>query len=178
MLQQSGFKLWSMASLHRLFAILSVCGFAASILIYITSFSGVLVDRVFPLFVPLLLGWMVLLIPMYALEYPASRTPSFIWKFARGMPNWVAPLGAALSVIGVAHLVWFGVHCGVGVPAIVDGQYVLDSRGRILKVLTQAEYLTLRAAGLRASATIMLSFYFAPMAYWWFRRKGQQVALD
>lgn len=154
-------------------AFLSACGFAASIFAYIASFSGALVDTIFPGFVPLLFGWIVLFIPMYALEYPASRAPTFFWKFARGMPSWVAPCGTALSLIGVAHLVWVSVHSGLGVPAIQDGQYVLGSRGRILKVLTQAEYLTLAAAGLRACATIMISFYFAPMMYWWFRRKDR-----
>jgi hypothetical protein len=156
-----------------LLAFLSACGFAASILAFIATFSAVLVDTIFPWLVPLLLGWILLFIPMYTLEYPASRAPTFFWTFARGMPSWVAPCGTALSLIGVAHLVWFGVHSGWGVPAIQDGQYVLGSRGRILKVLTQAEYLTLRAAGLRACATVMMSFYFAPMMYWWFRRNDR-----
>lgn len=161
------------SSTRWLLAILSACGFATSIFGYFASFSGALVDTVFPWFVPLLLGWMALFIPIYALEYPASRSPTFFWKFARGMPSWVAPCGAALSVIGISHLVWFGLHSGLGVPAIVDGQYVLDTRGRILKVLTRAEYLALRAAGLRAFATMMMSFYYAPMMYWWFRRNDR-----
>jgi hypothetical protein len=163
-------------NIRGVFVFLSACGFAMSIFAYVGSFSGTLVDTLFPWFVPLLIGWIVLFIPMYALEYPESRAPTFFWKFTGGVPSWVAPCGIALSLIGVAHLIWFGVHSGLGVPAILDGQYVIDNRGRILKVLTQAEYLTLRAAGLRAGATIMISFYFAPMTYWWFRRSRKQVA--
>jgi len=66
-------------------------------------------------------------------------------------------------------------HAGLGVPAIVDGQYVLDSRGRILKALTQAEYFTLKEGELRASASMMIYFYFVPMMYWWYRRNHQQT---
>ena len=119
---------------------------------------------------------MALYIPVYALEYPASRALSFSWKgFARGMPSWVAPCSWVLTLVVLAHFVWFIVQSGPGAPAIVDGQYVLDNHGRILKVLTQAEYLTLRGAAVRAFATLMISFYFAPMVYWWFRRNDQQT---
>jgi hypothetical protein len=163
-------------TIRGVFAFLSACGFAMSVFAYAGSFSGALVDTLFPWFAPLLLGWIVLFAPVYALEYPASRGASFFWKFAHGIPSWAAPCGMVLSLIGVAHLIWFGVHSGLGVPAILNGQYVIDTRGRILKVLTQAEYRSLRAAGLRAAATIMVSFYFAPMVYWWFRRSRKQVA--
>jgi len=80
-------------------------------------------------------------------------------------------------LVALAHFVWCVVHYGWGAPEIVDGQYVLDSRGRILKVLTQAEYLKLRAVGARAIATILIYFYFTPMMYWWFRRNPQQADL-
>jgi hypothetical protein len=114
---------------------------------------------------------MALFLPIYVLEYPASKTLSFPWKgLTRGMPGWVAPCSQILSLIAIAHIVWFAVRAGLGVPAIVNGQYVLDKQGRILKVLTQAEYLTLRKAALRTLATMMISFYFLPMNYWWFRR--------
>jgi hypothetical protein len=160
---------------RRLLMILSACGFATSVVVYVASFSGLPVDAIFPVLIPLFLGWIVTFVPMYVLEYPASRSPIFFWKFARGMPGWVAPCGAALSVIAMAHLAWFGAHSGLGVPAIVDGQYVLDNHGRILKVLTRTEYLTLTAAALRAFASFMISFYFAPVAYWWFRRNDREA---
>ncbi len=115
-----------------------------------------------------------LFIPIYALEYPASRKPTFFLKgFARGLPSWVAPCSGLLSLIGIAHLVWFAVHSGWGVPTILDGQYVLDTRGQILKVLTEAEYLTLKKAELRMFAAMMTALYFVPTMYWWFPRNEQ-----
>lgn len=166
----------------RLLALVAAGGLAASILGYIYTFFGVLGDKIL-LWGALLLipGWMVLFLPMYILEYPLSRAPSFCWKgFARGMPSWVAPCSWLLSVIAIAHLIWFAVHTGWGVPEIVNGQYVLDSRGRILEVLTQAEYSVLMEEELRAFTTMMIYFYFVTTMYWWFRQSrpvGGQVSI-
>lgn len=87
-------------------------------------------------------GWIILLcigvfalgIPVQILEYPGSRALTFYWKgFARGMPSWVAPCAVLLWLIAIAHFAWFALHSGWGVPAILDGQYVIDARGHILK---------------------------------------------
>jgi len=155
--------------IRRLIAFLSACGFAASIFVYIASFSGGLVDSIFPYLIPLTLGCIALLITLYVLEYPAWKTPTFFWSgFPRGIPSWVTPFSRVLLLVFLVHLVWAMLHCGRGVPGIEDGKYVLESNGRIFKVLTRAEYLTLRAEGLRAGATVMTYLYFVPVVYWWF----------
>jgi len=162
--------------IRRFLAFLSACGLATSLVAYVGSFSGMRVDTTFRWWIILIPGWMALFAPIYALEYPASRAPSFCWKgFARGMPSWVAPCSWVLSLMAIAHFVWFATHSGWGVPAIQDGQYVLSARGQVLKVISQAEYLNLREAGARVFATMMVSFYFVPMVYWWFSRSHQQA---
>ena len=164
------------SGIWKFLAFVSGSAIAASLLGYAYSFLGAPVDKLLLWGCLLLIpGWMALLLPMYVLEYPLSRTPSFCWKgFARGMPGWVAPSSWLLSLIAVAHLVWLAVQNGLGVPEIINGQYVLDSRGRILRVLTQAEYLALTGAELRAFTTLMISFYFVTMMYWWFRQSPPQ----
>jgi hypothetical protein len=158
-------------NLRGFFAFLSACGFAASIVAYVESFSESRANAVFQWWIVLVLGCMALFAPIYVLEYPTSRAPTFSLKgFAHGMPSWVAPCSWLLSLIAIAHLAWFAVHAGWGVPEMQDGQYVLRVRGQILKVLTQSEYFKLRAAGARMFAAGMISFYFIPMMYWWFRR--------
>ncbi len=161
----------------RFLALISASVIAACILGYMYSFFGAPVDKILSWgFLLLIPGWMAMVLPMYVLEYPLSRAPSFCWKgFARGMPSWVAPCSWLLSLIAVAHLVLLALQNGLGVPAIVNGQYVLDSRGRILKVLTQAEYLALTEAEVRAFTTVMISFYFVTMMYWWFRQSRPQA---
>jgi hypothetical protein len=158
----------------KFLAFLSACGLGTGSVAYIETFSRGRLDTAFPWFVLLVLGWMALFLPIYVLEYPDSRLPSFAWNgFARGMPNWVVPAFRLMSLIAVAHFLWYVVRYGAGTTSIVDGQYVLDLRGRILKVLTQTEYTTLRAAEVRALAALTMSFYFVPMAYWWYRRNDR-----
>jgi len=156
---------------YRALAVASAFGVAASLLGYVVSFLGTPVDVVLPLWIPLCLGMIALFVPIYVLEFPASKSATFFWKgFARSMPRWVAPCARLLTLLGLAHLVWYFIHGGLGAPAIIDGQYVLDNRGRVLRVLTRSEYLMLKDDELRAFASMTLSFYFVPMTYWWFHR--------
>jgi hypothetical protein len=46
---------------------------------------------------------------------------------------------------------------------------------RILKVLSQAEYLCLKEAELRTFSTFVMSIYFVLMMYWWFPRGPRQA---
>jgi hypothetical protein len=73
------------------------------------------------------------------------------------------------------HFLWVALHSTQGVAGIVDGQYALESNGRIFKVLTQAEYFAHRAADLRASMALMIALYFVPMMYWWFPRSRHEA---
>jgi hypothetical protein len=88
------------------------------------------------------------------------------------MPSWVASC-FLLSLIALAHFAWFHARAHWGVPEVRDGQCVLISHGHILKVLTVAEYVKLRAAGARMFASVMILFYFMPVMYWWFPRPSE-----
>jgi hypothetical protein len=150
-----------------------MCGFAASMLAYILSFFGVPAERVYPWMGLLCAGMMLLFVPVYILEYPNSRSPTFFYKeFANGMPKWVTPCEWILALIALMQIIWFALHSGLGVPAFQDGQYVIESRGQVLKVISEAEYLALKGAGLRMFAAMLVSLYFVPMMYWSFRRSG------
>ena len=152
-------------------ALLSACGIAACIPVYIESFSGATIDNSWRWLLLLGIGVFAVGMPIHILEYPSSKNWNFYWKeFARGMPSWVVAFECLLVLVVIAHFVWYYLQGGFGVPGIKDGEYVLDNRGRILKVLTQAEYFTLQEAQLRIVASLIISSYFMPMMYWWFRR--------
>jgi len=162
--------------IRKFLAFLSACGIAASIHAYVDSFSGATMDNSLRWVIILGISAFMLHIPIYALEYPASKDRSFFWTgFARGMPSWVVPCIKLLWLIAVAHLVWFLVQSEAAGPAIKDGQYVLSNHGRIVKVLTQREYLMLKEAELRVFSTITISVYSLPMMYWWFPRSHQRA---
>jgi hypothetical protein len=118
------------------------------------------------------LGALALFIPMYICEYPASRVRSFfVSGFARGMPNWIAPFSKLLALVSVLHFIWFAAHSGWGVPSIRDEQYVLVAGGRILRVLSQGEYLALKHAEIRVFVSMVIFVYFVLTMYWWFSRE-------
>jgi hypothetical protein len=160
---------------RRFLACLSACGIAASVLVYIESFSGATIDNNWRWEILLGIGVFAVSIPLHILEYPSSQKWNFYWKkYAQCMPSWVVPCDKLFWLIAIAQGVWFLIHSGGGAPTIMDGQYVLDSRGRVLKVLTQSEYLALKAEEIRMLAALMIACYFGPMMYWWFRRNPQQ----
>lgn len=160
---------------RRFLAALSACGIAVSIVAYIESLSGATLDDMLQWVIVLGIGAIAIHIPMYVLERSSVKDRTFYWKgFARGMPSWAVPLVKLFWLIALAHFVWFFVQSHHAVPIIKDGQWILSSRGRIIKVLTLREYLTLRAEDLRVFAALMIACYLAPMMYWWFPRNHQQ----
>jgi len=83
----------------------------------------------------------------------------------QGWPLWGTPVIAV--AIGYA-IVTFALRehvSGSGVPAIVGGQYVLQSHGRLLTNLTESDYRLHRAYELRAFSAVWIVFYLAPAIY-------------
>jgi hypothetical protein len=111
---------------------------------------------------------MVLILQIIAAEYP-HRPAAFSW--GQDTPSWISWYLKSLSLFFLANFIWFGVATAPGVPAIIDGQYVLDSHGRVLKTLTEAEYLCLKAVELRILASAMIYFYSSFMMYWLYRER-------
>jgi len=155
----------------RVYAFVSALALSASICIYCASFWGRFVDATFALLAPFLVGALVLNFQIYTRERPTLGGLSFYWNITNGMPSWVFRCQLILVITALAHAIWFAVHAGSGVPAVVDGQYVINDHGRILKILTRADYLSLMGAGLRASMAIVAALYFQPCVYWWFLAK-------
>lgn len=156
---------------RSLLAVLSVCGIAIGIVAYLESLAGATIDDVLPWMMALGIGAVAQYILIIAREPLARHDRSFFRKgFARGMPKGVASCVNLFWFVALGHLIWFFVRSGHGVPVIKDGQYVVSNRGRILKVLTQSEYLALKAGELRLFAALMIACYVMPTLYWWFPR--------
>jgi len=162
------------STIRKALAGLSAVAIALSVFAYVYSFFGA-PDKILPWMVINILGLMVLIVPIYLIEYPKSRAWNWsLYGWARGLPNWVAPCSWLLELIALTHFCLSAVQIWPGVPEIVDGQYVLGSGGRILEILTRAEYLRLLEGILRAIVTIMIALYFVPMMYWWFSKSRRR----
>src|SRR5215469_3887386 len=156
---------------RRLLAVLSACGIAIGIVAYLESLAGATIDDMLPWMIALGIRAVALYILIIAREPLSRHDRSFFRKgFARGMPAWVAPCVNLFWFVALGHVVWFYVRSGHGVPVIKNGQYLVSNRGRVLRVLTQPEYVALKAGELRLFAALMIACYVMPTLYWWFPR--------
>jgi hypothetical protein len=160
-----------MRIVRKLFALVAAAGLIASVWLYFRSFSGTTLDSLGLNVLVLHTGIFVLVVPIFIAEYSASNRGSFSWdKFAQGKPNWVAPAIQFLGVCFLAHFVLFAIQSHLTGPAVRNGQYVLESHGRIVRAITRAEYVKLKGAELRIFVTAWMFFYFVTTVYWWFPR--------
>jgi hypothetical protein len=160
---------------RRLFALLSACGIAASAFAYIGSFFLAKIDSMNRLLIVSGAGLVLLVIPIFAIE-PSLLTRKNFWnKFTRGMPSWASTCIIFFSLVVIAHIAWIFVQSGGGVPIIRDGHYLLNDHGRVLKALTETEYLTLKEDDVRLHAIMLVAGYSMPMFYWWFPRGDREA---
>lgn len=163
-------------AIRRLLSALSACGIAASILAYIRSLSEATIDDELRWVIALGIAALALQVPIVVLEHSTLENRTFFWKgFSLGMPRWVVPCVMLFWLIAIAHFVWFFLQTSAAVPIMNDGQYILSSRGRIVRVLTETEFLTFKAGELRVFAALMIACYFMPTMYWWFPQSRQVV---
>jgi hypothetical protein len=167
-----------MEIVRRALAVLSVCGFAASLAVYLFSYDGLTLDRMGWWPFALTLGIFLLYGPMCLIEYSSMSQRTF-WKgFGAGKPFWVVPLLKWLGAFFAIHFVLFGVLSHFAAPDIINGRYVLNDHGAIKKVLTQREYVSLKGDELRIFPTGWMVFYLGMAAYWWFPRRRSGGALE
>jgi hypothetical protein len=116
-------------------------------------------------------GVIALHIPIAIIERNSLQNRTFFMKeFARGMPRWVVPCVVSCGLFAVAHFVWFVIESRGASPTVENGQYLLNSHGRIIGILTQTQFKMLKSLELRGFAALMISCYLFAASYWWFPR--------
>jgi len=161
---------------RKLLWAVSVLGIAASVALCGLSFDLNLVDKLFLWLLPMF-GILFVLGILMVFHHQAS-TGTWRWRWneqTRGKPAWAAFWFYLLLANFAGHFIWTMYDSGGGVPAIVDGDYVLDSRGHILKELTAEEYFSLRSLDLRLFAMLYLYLYFAHAVYWYDPNDSQEA---
>ena len=141
-------------------------GLALSLAVQVASLAGVDLSSRFPWVWLLHVGIFVVLVP-FALVRRKSREYR-IW------PTWATAILAV--ALGYSFLTFFLVfrHSGGGGPAITNGEFVLQSHGRVTAHLTEPEYHAQRAYELRLFSAGWILFYSAPALYAWSRARRQQ----
>lgn len=150
--------------IRRCLATASACGLLTAIAIYLVSFLGATMDRIAGQAIALHVGVFVILLSTFATQYEDRP----FWRGYRiKPPRLVAQIMTALGVFFALHFVLFLLQSHGAAPAIKDGEYILNNHGHIIGVISQVEFIKLKAAELRLFATLWMFFYFVPTAYWW-----------
>jgi hypothetical protein len=162
--------------MRKLVALISALGLAASVAFFIASFFGATMTMAKPEIL-LHLGIFALFVPTVVIERSAIRRNTFFWTdFARSRPDWVMTGIKLLSLFFVVVFVLLLILTHAASPEIQNGDYVLDSHGKIVGLLTRAEYLFLKGWELRFIASAWMFAYFVLTTYWWFPMNKRQSA--
>lgn len=152
---------------RRLFAALSAGGAGICVAIYIRSLAGVKFDATVEL--GMALGAIALSVPIALFESRSLESKRAFWRDAmRALPAWARGIVTVFWLVAIAHFVWFFFSGHRGVPTIKDGQFIIDSHGRIIKVLTEHEYWALKGEEVRSLASLMVAVYLNAAMNWWF----------
>jgi len=146
---------------------------AAAIVVYVTTFFRITMEQRFAWFEVLHVGVLALIGPMFFVESSALRARTFFWRdFGKTMPRWAVPGIKLLGALAIAHFVLFLVLTRATSPQLKNGNYVLDSHGKTVRIISEPEYYRLKGWELRMFAAYWIFFYSVPALYWWFPRRS------
>jgi len=157
-------------SLRECLACVSLCSFVASAASYLMGFSESTAEAarrgVGFLMIILLVDWVILL----AAAYPTLRAPFAPFAWWKGPPfmsRRAILFHRFLLIVAMTQAAWCFWKIRHGVSAVIDGQYVLESNGIVLQVVSRSEYFSVLKGEVRWGASVLLYLYFLPLVYWW-----------
>jgi hypothetical protein len=154
--------------MRKVIATAAVPGFIAGVHIFIASFFGLTMEKLGAKAVLLHIGVFALFIPLVIVERWSKGVDPF-----RGKPRWVLRTMQVLFLLFVAVFFAFLALSHGASPEIINGEYVLDSHGKIVRYVSEREYLFLKGWELRLFASGWMVFYYALIMYWWFPRQDE-----
>jgi hypothetical protein len=154
--------------MRRLMAVAAAPGLIAGIYIFVASFFGLTIDKLGGKAFLLHLGIFALFIPLVVVERWSRGVDPF-----RGKPRWVIRSMQILFLLFVVAFFSFLALSHAASPDIINGDYVLNSHGKIIGHISERDYLFLKGWELRLFASGWILAYFATMMYWWFPRQDE-----
>jgi hypothetical protein len=154
--------------MRKVMAIAAGPGLIAAICIFVASFFGLTLDKLDGKAFLLHLVIFALAIPLIAVERWSKGVDPF-----RGKPRWALRTMQILFLLFVVAFFSFLALSHASSPAIIDGEYVLNSHGKIVGHISERDYLFLKGCELRLFASGWILAYFAIIMHWWFPRKDE-----
>lgn len=153
-----------------LFGSLAALGFFAASGVHVAALLGHPVQDAFPMVWLLHLGIFIVFIPaIFFLRRDGS--PNDPLGFFRSLPPFAVTTLLVLFVYAFFNFFVALSATGATTPAIRDGRYVLQQKGRVVREISPAEYAAGRAAQARGFSGHWMIFYAVPAAIFLFRRR-------
>jgi hypothetical protein len=152
--------------MRKVIAMAAAPGFIVGVYIFIASFFGLTMDELRGKAFLLHLGIFALGIPLVFVERWSKGVDPFL-----GKPRWVVRSMQILFILFVALFLAFLALSHAASPEILNGEYVLNSHGKIVGHISERDYLSLKGWELRLFASGWILAYYALMMHWWFRRQ-------
>lgn len=159
-------------STRNVFAALALLGFLLALAAHLAALSGVDVQTRFPGVWLLHAGIFVVFLPMLFASNRASGRRVTFEQVRAAVPGWVLVAGALLFAYAMLNFMLFMQAAEGGSPDLRDGGFVLQNHGRVIRQLSAAEYVALRANEVRGFSGHWLVFYFVPFAYFRFAQRS------
>jgi hypothetical protein len=154
--------------MRKIIAIAAAPGLIAAIYIFTASFFGLTMDKLGGKAFLLHLGIFALAIPLVVVGRWSKGVNPF-----HGKPGWVLRSFQVLFLLFVAVFFAFLALSHAASPEIINGEYVLNSHGKIVAHISEKDYLFLKGWELRLFASGWTLGYYALMMYWWFPRREE-----
>ncbi len=164
--------------MNKALCIIAVIGFTLSLIAHIVSVSGIYIGEQFPFVWALHLGIFVVWLPTILKlknktgfskrdrKYGDSLKMFFKAIFF-DMPKPVMIISLFCFVYATLNF-WLFMDAGQGgTPSIVDGKYLLQNHGLLIKELTESEYFKLKANEIRGFSGHWMMFYSVAMGVLW-----------
>jgi hypothetical protein len=144
------------------FAIVGLVGFIASAVVHVVSLFGIDASYYIPWIWVLHGGIFVALWPIAGKTIQRNRP----WP----LPRWAKILLGALFIYGFINLILD--LRSTGTPDLLNGTYVLQSHGRVIRELSERDYHLERARMFRGFSGLWMIFYLFPTLDFWYSKKS------
>lgn len=93
-------------------------------------------------------------------------------EIAATLPKWAVRTMILLMIYASLNFILFIRATDGGSPSERDGQLVLQQKGKLIRVINEAEYRAYKTNEIRGMSGHWLLFYFMPFAYFRFGKKA------
>ena len=147
---------------------LALAGFALSLWVHISALRGIDLSRQYPQVWALHAGVFVVFLSMvFASRRVLGRKPT-LRQWRELLPRSVGLLCAAVMLYALVNFFVGALSMQSGTPDVVDGQYVMQDHGHVVRTISAEQYEAARASELRMFSGHWMIFYFVPFAFFAF----------